>query len=81
VKAAIICCLRRPAETEAKRHDFIPKQSTGMRLKTDLIYTWIIAARNVAFTEFLHHFLLKHNDENYKTDNEMQLEKIIQTPR
>jgi hypothetical protein len=52
-----------------------------MGLKTDLIYTWIIAAWNAALTEFLHHFLLKHNDENHKTDNEMQLGKIIQNPR
>jgi hypothetical protein len=77
MKAAIICYFRRPADTEAKRHCFIPEQSTRMRLKTDLIYTWIIAA----FTEFLHHFLLKHNGENHKTDNEMQLGKIILNSR
>jgi glucose-1-phosphate thymidylyltransferase len=46
--------------------------------KTDLIYTWIIAAWNASFTEFLHHFLLAKISKNNRSDNELQLGQIIQ---
>jgi glucose-1-phosphate thymidylyltransferase len=46
--------------------------------KTDLVYTWILAAWNASFTEYLHHFLLTQTNEINKTNSEIQLGKIIQ---
>ncbi len=47
--------------------------------KTNLIYTWIIAAWKASFTEFVHHFLLTQIGENANNaDSEIHLGQIIQ---